>query len=86
MAKNSRIHGSIFAKEIALRVHLLDVFDESLQSPLQGDGSPRSRASTGSSEPLEGGTDLLTPLDAHLFRIIETPRVGWIGGGFIRVK
>jgi hypothetical protein len=37
MAKKSRIHGSIFAEEIAVRVHLLELFDGSLQSPLQGD-------------------------------------------------
>ena len=36
MAKNSRIHSSIFAEEIAVRVHLLEFFDGSLQSPQQG--------------------------------------------------
>jgi hypothetical protein len=38
MAKNSRIHSSIFAEEIAVRIHLLEFFDGSLQSPLQGHG------------------------------------------------
>jgi len=38
MAKKSRIRSSIFAEEIAVRVHLLEFFDGSLQSPLKGHG------------------------------------------------
>ena len=75
MAKNSRIHGSIFAEEIALRVHLLELFDGSLSRRCRAMVFAVSRID-GLIGTLKRGPDLLAPLDAYLFRIIETPRVG----------
>jgi hypothetical protein len=69
MAKN--FHGSIFAEEIALRVHLLELFNGTLQRRCRAMVFAVSRID-GLIGTLERGPDLLAPLDAYLFRIIET--------------
>jgi hypothetical protein len=56
MAKNSRIHSSIFGEEIAVRVHLLEFFDGSLQSPLRATIMAVLRI-----DGLERGPDLMHP-------------------------
>ena len=75
IAKNSRIHSSIFAEEIAVRVHLLEFSMDLFSRRCRATVLAVSRID-GLIGTLERGPDLIAPLDGYLFRIIKTKRVG----------